>query len=237
MGYQNRFSAGPGSAAVLRKRGAEIEKIMEAPARKSAITWLWSGGAVAVEIRRRCMRSLLHEIFNEGAGFGKKPFSEEKCRLFGVWGGVRFVHPRFTFLSSRIIQKRKLWLAEMLELPDESLLARMLGSRWWFHFGKALCEVIMPEDFYRVGPLANRQLDALGLRALARDWAAWPGEPSPDVVARSQFNLFYDIGAHVFGQYSRQALDYAMYFMERRVPVSAKARPKDPQRHFGFPDS
>src|SRR6266550_3471096 len=44
---------------------------MEAPARKSAITWVRSGGAVAVEIRWRCMRSLLHEIFNEGAGFGK----------------------------------------------------------------------------------------------------------------------------------------------------------------------
>ena len=41
---------------------------------------------------------------------------------------------------------------------------------------------------------ANRQFDELGLRALERDWAAWPGEPSDDVIMmRSQFNLFYDI--------------------------------------------
>jgi hypothetical protein len=167
----------------------------------------------------------------------EKPFGEEKCRLFGVWGGVRFVHPRFTFLSSRIIQKRKRWLAEMLELPAEGLLARMLGSRWWFHFGKALCEVIMPEDFYKVGPLADRQLDAVGLRALERDWATWPGTPSPDVVRRSQFNLFYDIGAHLFGRNSRQALDYAMYFIERRDPVTVTLRRKDPQGRLGFPIS
>jgi len=66
----------------------------------------------------------------------------------------------------------------------------------WFHFGKALCEVIMPEDFYKVGPSANRQFDELGLRALERDWAVWPGEPCDDMMQRSQFNLFYDIGVH-----------------------------------------
>jgi hypothetical protein len=149
----------------------------------------------------------------------EKSFGEEKCRLFGVWGGIRFVYPRFTFLSSRIVQKRKRWLAEMLELPDEALLARMLGSRWWFHFGKALCEVIMPEDFYKVGPPEDRQFDSVGLRAIERDWAAWPGEPSLDVVTRSQFNVFYDIGVRLFGRNSRQALDYAMYFFEKREPA------------------
>jgi hypothetical protein len=164
----------------------------------------------------------------------EKSSGEEKCRLFGVWGCVRFVYPKFMFVSSRIIQKRKRWLAEMLELADETCIAKSLGSRWWFHFGKALCEVIMPEDFYKVGPPSNRQFDRLGLLALERNWVAWPGGPSPDLVARSQFNLFYDIGAQLFGGKSAQALDYAMYFMEKRPPVGAVLRRADPQRWWGF---
>lgn len=47
------------------------------------------------------------------------------------------------------------------------------------------------------------------LRALERDWAAWAGEPSDDLMQRSQFNLFYDIGVHFFGRNSGQAMDYA----------------------------
>jgi hypothetical protein len=64
-----------------------------------------------------------------GAFSSEKPVGQEKHRLFGVWGGVRFVYRRFTFLSSRIIQKRKQWLAEMLELPDETWIAKSLGPR------------------------------------------------------------------------------------------------------------
>jgi len=74
----------------------------------------------------------------------------------------------------------------------------------------------MPEDFYKVGPAEKRQLDELGLSALERDWAAWPGEPSGDLMQRSQFNLFYYIGVHWFGRNSKQAFEYAMYFTERR---------------------
>jgi hypothetical protein len=164
----------------------------------------------------------------------EKALGEEKCRLFGVWGGVRFVYPRFTFLSSRIVQKRKQWLTEMLEVKDETAISSSLGQRWWFHFGKALCEVIMPADFYKVGPPANRHFDDVGLRALEKDWAAWPGEPSRDIIERSQFNLFYDIGVHLFGRNSGQAMDYAMYFMERRQRVAPIARAADLQRHLGF---
>src|SRR5882724_6506445 len=97
----------------------------------------YSGAACARYFTKYLTKSLSSE----------KSFGEEKCRLFGVWGGLRFVHWRFTFLSSRIIQKRKQWLAQMLELPDETQLAKSLGPRWWFHFGKALCEVVMPADF------------------------------------------------------------------------------------------
>ena len=176
------------------------------------------------------LTSYLAAAFNS-----EKPAGEEKRRLFSVWGGIRFVYPRFTFLSSRIIQKRKQWLAEMLELPDETCIAKMLGQRWWFHFGKALCEVIMPEDFYKMGPPNDRRFDEVGLRALQHDWAAWPGELSEDLRMRSQFNLFHEIGTHLFGRNSGQALDYAMYFMERRPQVVPVPKPVDPQSDFGFP--
>jgi hypothetical protein len=142
------------------------------------------------------------------------------------------VHPRFTFLSSRIIQKRKRWLAEMLELPYETCIAKSLGPRWWFHFGEALCEVIMPADFYKVGPVYDRRFDDLGLNALARDWAAWPGEPSEGLMNRSQFNLFYDIGLHLFGRNSAQAVQYAMYFIARTEPVRRTIAARDQQRYF-----
>ena len=81
-----------------------------------------------------------------------------------VWGGVRFAHPKFTFLSSRIVQKRKQWLAQVLELSDETRLAAALGPHWWFHFSKSLSEVVLPVDFYKVGTPDNRVFDQLGLR-------------------------------------------------------------------------
>jgi len=163
----------------------------------------------------------------------EKMFGEEKCRLFGVWGGLRFVHSRFTFLSSRIIQKRKQWFAEQLGYSDPSELKK-LSKHWWFHFGKALCEVIMPQDFYKVGPPNDRHLDELGLHVLARDWAAWPGEPSDDLMMRSQFNLFYEIGIHLFGRTSGQALQYALYLMAESKPHEPASLPADRQVPLGF---
>ena len=80
----------------------------------------------------------------------------------------------------------------------------------------------MPEDFYKVGPSNNRHFDELGLRALERDWAAWSSEPSDDVMQRSQFNLLYDIGVHVFERKSKQAVEYAMYFMARCEQIAQK---------------
>ncbi len=90
----------------------------------------------------------------------------------------------------------------------------------------------MPEDFYKVGPPKNRQLDELGLRALQRDWAAWPGEPSEDFIHRSQFNLLYDIGVYLFGRNCGQAREYAMYFMSRCQRLAPVARPPDAQRYL-----
>src|ERR1700722_8912165 len=70
---------------------------------------------------------------------------------------------------------------------------------------------------------------------LERDWAAWPGEPSEDLMVRSQFNLFYDIGVYLFGRKSRQALDYALYFMARRKSLICPPIPSiNGQRRFKF---
>jgi hypothetical protein len=156
----------------------------------------------------------------------EKSAGDEKCRLFGAWGGVRFVHPRFSFLSSRIVQKRKAWLAEALELRHPAELPQMLGVHWWFHFGEALRDVIMPQESYMVGARKKMVWDDIGLRALARDWAAWPGPPSEDLMHRSQFNLFRDIGSYLYGR-SSDALRFAMdriALAEPKLPA-----PVDPQ--------
>ena len=79
----------------------------------------------------------------------------------------------------------------------------------------------MAEDFYKVPPPANRHFDELGLRGLERDWAVWAREPSDDVMHRSQFNLFHDIGIQLFGRNSGQAMDYAMSLTEMRKGVRA----------------
>ena len=92
----------------------------------------------------------------------------------------------------------------------------------------------MPEDFYKVGPVGQRQFDQVGLRALEHDWAARLGEPSDDLIQRSQFNLFHDIGVHLFGRNSRQASEYAMSFMERRKPVTPVRSLGDAQRCLPF---
>ena len=107
----------------------------------------------------------------------EKNVGDQKCRLFGAWGGVRFVRSRFSFVSSRILQKRKAWLAEALELRGPAEIPIMLGKHWWFHFGAALCEVIMPPEFYQVGTANTLRWDEIGLKASARDWASWPGHP------------------------------------------------------------
>jgi hypothetical protein len=67
--------------------------------------------------------------------------------------------------------------------------------------------------------------DEIGLKAVARDWAAWPGTPSNDLMQRSQFNLFRDIGVHLYGR-SREALRFAM----DRIAAPTEAKPiADPQ--------
>jgi hypothetical protein len=80
------------------------------------------------------------------------------------------VHPRFSFVSSRIVQKRKAWLAEALELRSPAEIPETLGAHWWFYFGAALREVVMPAEFYQVGSPGSLKWDEIGLKAYARDW-------------------------------------------------------------------
>jgi hypothetical protein len=164
----------------------------------------------------------------------EKAVGDEKCRLFGAWGGVRFVYSRFSFLSSRIVQKRKQWLAQELELGDAVNLPQVLGRHWWFHFGTALCEVIMPQDFYKVGPQCDLRWDRIGLDAYARDCAAWPGPPSDDLMYRSRFNVFRDIGNHLFAN-SADALRFAMDRIARPDTLPPVERPKPwPQMSLAY---
>jgi len=147
-----------------------------------------------------------------------KLLGEERCRLFSVWGKVRFVRPKFTFLTSRIIQKKKLWLAQILELPDETCLASALGPRWWFHIGEALSQVIMPIDFYRVGSSGGRDFDQIGMRQWIADWMGFAGEQPAGMMERSHFNLFYNVGVHCFEQTPEGATRLAINLVEKANP-------------------
>lgn len=89
-------------------------------------------------------------------------------------------------------------------------------------------------NFYKVGPAGDRHFDDVGLSALEADWAAWSGEPSNDLIKRSQFSLFYEIGIHLFGRNSGQAREYALYFFEKGPPVTPILQSPDPQRALPF---
>jgi hypothetical protein len=138
-----------------------------------------------------------------------KLFGEEKCKLFSAWGRVRFVHRRFSFLSSRIVQRKKQWLAQVLELPDETHLVSALGTRWWFAIRDSLSQLIMPPEFYMVGSDSNFDFDSIGLRACQVDWPTWPETPSWDLIQRSQFNLFHEVGLLLLGGDSHSAIRFA----------------------------
>lgn len=160
----------------------------------------------------------------------EKCIGEERCRLFGAWGHERFVFPGFVFLSSRITQKRKQWLAEALGLESPAQLKVTLGRHWWFHFGAALSEVILPDEFYKVGPVGNERWDELGLNACALDWLRWPGAPCEDLAQQSRFNLFWDIGAHLHGKQRGRASEFAGNMMAAATPPrSSTLGPSDPQ--------
>ncbi len=164
------------------------------------------------------------KYLTKAVGSQKMP-GEERCRLFGVWGGVRFVYPGFTFLSSRIIQKRKRFFAELLEYETEAEL-KLLSPHWWFHFGEALQDVIMPEDYYKVGPAGARYFDLLGLREWQSNWG-YSTQPDEEAMMRSQFNLLYDVGWYLFRDRS-QASEFAWRRLTKREPYVMLSPEKEP---------
>jgi len=160
----------------------------------------------------RYLTKYLTKTFGSG-----KVFGEEKCRLFSPWGRVRFVHRRFSFLSSRIVQKKKQWLAQALDLRNETYLASALGVQWWLAIRDSLSQVIMPAEFYMIRSGGDLDFDSIGLRACQTDWPTWPERPSWDLIQRSQLNLFHDIGLLLFDGDSHSAIRFAQHLVLKLI--------------------
>jgi hypothetical protein len=104
----------------------------------------------------------------------EKIFGEEQCRLFGVWGGVRFVHSSFDWTSNRIFRKRKLWLARTAGCDDVAGFNGLYGPRWWFVIGEELLKVILPTEYYQVLRNGVYEWDNLGWFAYQKDLGRYP---------------------------------------------------------------
>ncbi len=146
-----------------------------------------------------------------GAALGsEKSVGEEKCRLFGVWGGVRFVHSRFSWASSRMFRKRKAWLADHAGVTSEEGFRSLYGPRWWFLIGEALLNVILPIDYYQCMVNGKLEWDDMGWQAYASDLAKYPDYPSDEARERESLFRFYLREGELFFRDSQQALRYAM---------------------------
>ena len=82
-------------------------------------------------------------------------------------------------------------------MSDEKQLAKALGPHWWVHFGKALCKVIMPSDFYKIGPTHNRYFDDVGLRALQKDWQHGLGSRRT-TLSSVRASIFFTISGFIY---------------------------------------
>ena len=171
LGYQVEFPTGPSCERLLCECRFAAAAVVEVFARKGRVARIGSRGLLPLKYSGAACAKYFTKYLTKAVA-SEKNAGDEKCRLFGAWGGVRFVRSQFSFLSSRIVQKRKVWLAEALELGSPSELSQLLGVHWWFHFGAALLEVIMPVEFYQVGPSGRLRWDEIGFRACARDWVA-----------------------------------------------------------------
>lgn len=145
----------------------------------------------------------------------EKSEGEEKCRLFGIWGKVRFVSSRFSWARSRIVRKRKAWLAAQfpeMGIVDDDGFKKMLGNHWWFHVGAELMDVILPVKYYQIPKDGGLAFDDIGFRAYCDDLLKYKGVGDMDaMVTESRFRLFYAMGKLMFGrQGEQQALDFAL---------------------------
>jgi hypothetical protein len=139
----------------------------------------------------------------------EKAEGEEKCRLFGIWGGVRFVHSQFSFVSSRILRRKKAWLAGRLNIRDNDGFKALYGRHWWHFIGPSLREVILPEDDYKLQINGELVWDDLGFREYSGDTVRFSGTLE-DKMLQSQFYVFYALGKLLFGRNAAtQANDFA----------------------------
>lgn len=123
---------------------------------------------------------------------------EEKCRLFGIWGGVRFISTPFSYTRSRILRKRKAWLAAMLGIECYAGFKVVFGSHWWHHLGAALSDVVMPIEYYQVPENGQMVWDDLGFKAYIADLAKFPDCSPETAMDHSWHRMFWAVGMWMF---------------------------------------
>jgi hypothetical protein len=140
----------------------------------------------------------------------EKILGEEKCRLFGVWGGVRFVHSDFDWVTNRIMRKRKEWLAKTAGLKDAEGFSALYGPRWWLVIGEALMKVVLPIEYYQIKRDNVHEWDELGWFAYQADLGRYGELCSDDARRRQSLFEFYSAEGKVFGFTPGRAATYAM---------------------------
>jgi hypothetical protein len=155
-----------------------------------------------------------------------KSEGEEKCRLFGVWGGVRYVITPFSFVRSRILRKRKAWLAAEMGIECYADFKIVLGKRWWHHVGSLLLEVVLPAEYYQVLSDGVLEWDDIGTKAYAADLARFPGSSAEDAMLHSAYRLFWEVGKLLYKGDEGQARDYALHKIGKRLVVVPVIEPQ-----------
>jgi hypothetical protein len=154
----------------------------------------------------------------------EKAFGEEQCRLFGIWGGVRFVYSNFDWVSNRIWRKRKLWLASTVQCDDVAGFNGLYGPRWLAVIREALCKVILPAEYYQMITREGYEWDDLGRRAYHENLARYPEFDSDDARCRQSVIDFHYAEGIIFGFAEEKAKRYAI----NRIK-NAEGRKLDPQ--------
>jgi hypothetical protein len=137
MGYSNEFPLRSGKQGFLCKCRSKIKS---------------NGEGFAIYVTKYLGKALVSD----------KAEGEEKCKLFGIWGGVRFVYSRFDWVSNRILRRRKASLAADSDCASEDEFRAMFGGGRWPFLGPALMNVIMPKEYYQVRCGDELSFDELG---------------------------------------------------------------------------
>jgi hypothetical protein len=154
----------------------------------------------------------------------EKAEGEKKCRLFGVWGGVRFVHSQFSFVSSRMLRRKKAWLAGELNIGDNDGFKAFYGPHWWHFVGPFLREVILPEDDYKIRVDGELVWDEIGSWEYSQDILNFSGSLE-DKMMQSRFYVFLAVGKLLFGRHEpSQAIAFAVGMVGATPATSEKPK-------------